>query len=183
MPRTKAAAHISDRAISSHRAIILSDSYFGHSSVQTRFATFSPRAYRYKSRASLCLSRRALVHPPTSAIWAGVRSFGAPVLDTALGKCGHQNRVGPPQLAASFISNQACRCRGSAYRVNSDPCLERSLSGRSGHWSALALNVSVANDPTQTCASCFGPFRNQHQQRDTTNHSESCAEEKYYCMS
>jgi hypothetical protein len=37
-----------------------------------------------------------------------------------------------------------------AHHVNSDKCLERSLSEHCGHWSARALNGLVANDPRRT---------------------------------
>src|SRR5450759_5053051 len=37
-----------------------------------------------------------------------------------------------------------------AHRVNSDSCLESSLSAQSGHCPALARNAPVANDPSRT---------------------------------
>jgi hypothetical protein len=59
---------------------------------------------------------------------------------------------GPPQLAASFISNQACNVGYWHLASIRARALNGRYWGHSGHWSARARDGSAAIDPSATLA-------------------------------
>jgi len=62
---------------------------------------------------------------------------------------GDQTLHGPILFFLDFLQ---CMSPLLAHSVNLDSCHQWSLSAQSGHWSALALNGSVANIPNRTSA-------------------------------